>query len=206
MGTEGRHVQLALAPAPWTFPSHTCFFTGQWPFRLNSQWKFTLDAPDPTLAEYLTTRGYQTAGFVANTNCCSYETGLDRGFAHFEDYALTPRSILSRTVPGKWILTNILSFDDWYYDKKWIGLQSRGASEINDAFFEWLGRRRPDRPFFAFLNYFDAHEPYIPPPGYEGRFGIRPRTRAGLPVPHRLCGDRQEQAADRDIFDGTRLL
>ena len=35
---------------------------------------------------------------------------------------------------------------------------------------------RPDRPFFAFLNYFDAHEPYLPPPEFVGRFGIRPRT------------------------------
>ena len=50
------------------------------------------------------------------------------------------------------------------------------AREINDAFLDWLGRRRPDRPFFAFLNYFDAHEPYIPPPGFAGRFGIEPKT------------------------------
>ena len=105
---KGVRYNLALAPAPWTYPSHSCFFTGQWPFKLNSQWKFTLDAPDPTLAEYLASRGYQTAGFAANTNCCNYETGLDRGFAHFEDYPLTPRSLLGRTVPGKWILKNIL--------------------------------------------------------------------------------------------------
>ena len=97
---EGVRYNLAMAPAPWTYPSHSCFFTGQWPFKLNSQWKFTLDAPDPTLAEYLASRGYQTAGFAANTNCCSYETGLDRGFAHFEDFPLTsavpPRSHGSR--------------------------------------------------------------------------------------------------------------
>jgi arylsulfatase A-like enzyme len=59
---------------------------------------------------------------------------------------------------------------------KWIGLQSRGARGINAAFFDWMRRRRPDRPFFAFLNYYDAHDPYIPPAGSEGRFGIRPRT------------------------------
>ena len=85
--------------------------------------------PDPTLAEYLASRGYQTAGFAANTNCCTYETGLARGFAHFEDYSLTPRSLLTRTVPGKWILENLLSsatvhdlgFGD-FYEKKWIDL------------------------------------------------------------------------------------
>ena len=203
---KGVRYDYALAPAPWTYPSHSCFFTGQWPFQLNSQWKFTLDAPDPTLAEYLASRGYQTAGFAANTNCCSYETGLDRGFAHFEDYPLTPRSLLGRTVPGKWILENILRRGDWYHDRKWIGLQSRDASEINDAFLDWLGRRRPDRPFFAFLNYFDAHEPYVPPPGFAGRFGIRPRTRRDYRVPPRLRGDGQARIADAGHPDGPRLL
>ncbi len=171
---EGVRYNLALAPAPWTYPSHSCFFTGQWPSRLNSQWKFELDTPDPTLAEFLDSQGYQTAGFSANTNCCNYETGLGRGFAHFEDFPLTSRSLVGRTVPGNWILKNIL-FRGFYHDMKWIGLQSRGARGTSNAFLDWLRRRRRDRPFFAFLNYFDAHAPYIPPPGYQGRFGIRPR-------------------------------
>jgi len=171
---DGVLYKLASAPAPWTYPSHSSFFTGQWPFRLNSQWKFHLDTPDPTLAEYLARRGYQTAGFAANTNCCNYETGLARGFAHFEDFPLTPRCFLGRTVPGRWILANVL-YRGHYHDMKWINLQSRGAWGTNEAFLGWLRERRPDRPYFAFLNYFDAHSPYVPPPGYEGRFGIRPR-------------------------------
>ncbi len=64
---KGVRYAVALAPAPWTYPSHSCFFTGQWPYQLNSQWNYALDAPDPTLAEYLASRGYQTAGFAANT-------------------------------------------------------------------------------------------------------------------------------------------
>ncbi len=174
----------AVAPAPWTYPSHSCFFTGRWPYQLNTQWNFTLDAPDPTLAEYLASRGYQTAGFAANTNCCSYESGLGRGFARYEDYPLSPRAVLSRTVPGKWILTKLLTLGAYYdlslgafYEQKWAALQSRGAREVNDGFLDWMGRRRPDRPFFAFLNYFDAHDPYIPPAAFAHHFGIPPKTR-----------------------------
>ena len=100
---EGVLYNLAITPAPWTYPSHSCFFTGRWPFQLNSQWKISLDTPDPTLAENLAARGYQTAGFAANTTYCSYETGLDRGFAHYEDFPLSSRSFLGRTVPGSWI-------------------------------------------------------------------------------------------------------
>ncbi len=173
MGSARCHVPPRAAPAPWTYPSHTCFFTGQWPFELNTQWKFRLDTPQPTLAEFLASRGYQTAGFAANTNCCSYESGLARGFAHYEDYSLTPWSLLSRTVPGKWILENLVSPGN-FFDRKWIGLQTRHAHELNETFLTWLGRRRSDRPFFAFLNYFDAHEPYIPPLEHYGQFGIRP--------------------------------
>jgi arylsulfatase A-like enzyme len=175
---EGVRYASALAPAPWTYPSHSSFFTGQWPYRLNSQWKFTLDAPDPTLAEYLASRGYQTAGFAANTQCCNYESGLARGFTHFEDYPLTLRSLLGRTAPGNWILRNFL-YRFNYHQMKWIYHQSRGARGTDEAFLGWLRLRRPDRPFYAFLNYYDAHDPYIPPPGYEGRFGIRPRAPGG---------------------------
>ena len=186
-----RHT-MALAPATWTYPSHTCFFTGQWPYRLNSQWNYTLDATYPTLAEYLASRGYQTVGFVANARCCSYETGLDRGFAQFEDYPITPRFLLGRTVPGSWILKNILSRGD-HYDSKWIDLQSRDARGINEAFLGWLARSRRDRPFFAFLNYFDAHDPYVPPADYSGRFGIRPKT----PEDYQFLFDYRDVDKDR---------
>jgi arylsulfatase A-like enzyme len=196
---KGVTYRFALSAAPWTFPSHASFFTGQWPHSLNSQWKFTLDAPGPTLAEYLASRGYQTAGFAANTNCCSYESGLDRGFAHFEDYALSPRSLLTRTVAGNWALKNVPIPGD-FYDKKWVGLQSRGAAEINDGFLSWLSRRRTDRPFFAFLNYFDAHEPYIPPVGFDGRFGIQPRTAEDFQVLIDMVGVDKQAPPARDFL------
>ncbi|HEX3451552.1 MAG TPA: sulfatase, partial [Isosphaeraceae bacterium] len=203
---EGVRYDRALAPAPWTYPSHSSFFTGQWPFKLNTQWNFRLDTPDSTLAEYLTSRGYQTAGFSANTNHCSYETGLARGFTHFEDYALVTRSVLSRTVPGNWILKNILSRGN-FYAEKWIGLQSLGARELNQSFLDWLSHRRPDRPFFAFLNYYDAHDPYIPPAEFEGRFGIRPKTARDYQLlfsfeqPHELPTTKRDILMARDCYD-----
>jgi arylsulfatase A-like enzyme len=195
---RGVRYRSAIAPAPWTYPSHSCFFTGRWPFQLNSQWKLTLDAPDPTLAEYLANQGYQTAGFAANTPCCNYETGLARGFSHFEDYSLAPRSLLGRAIPLNWILRHVL-YRGLHYDMKWIGLQSRGARGIDAAFLDWLRGRRRDRPFFAFLNYFDAHEPYLPPAGYEGRFGIRPTTSGDYRLLFDFVGLDKSSMPKRDI-------
>lgn len=143
---------------------------------LDTQWRLSLGTKDPTVARYLASKGYQTAGFAANTNCCTYESGLDRGFLHYEDYATGPSSFLTRTVPGKWILQETLHRIGWYHAEKWAALESREASAVNDAFLTWLDRRRTDRPFFTFLNFFDAHDPFIPPDDFMGRFGVRPRT------------------------------
>ena len=137
--------------------------------------KNVLDTADPTLAEYLTSRGYQTAGFAANTNYCTYESGLNRGFTHYRKII---RSHRSRCWVARFPEAGFGKYSvkgGSFFDQKWIRLrQSRDARAINYAFFDWLRVRRRDRPFFAFLNYFDAHDPYIPPPAYAGRFGIRP--------------------------------
>jgi arylsulfatase A-like enzyme len=197
---QGVGYSPALAPAPWTFPSHACFFTGQWPLRTNSQWRMSLDTPDPTLAEYLASRGYQTAGFVANTNCCTYEGGLGRGFLHFEDYSQAPLPLLARTVHGQWMLKVILELLGRYDDVKWVDLQSRDASGINRAFLDWLDRRRPARPFFAFLNLFDAHAPYLPPAEFVGRFGTRPGGRRDYRFLMDYVGVGKYTVAKRDVL------
>ena len=51
----------------------------------------------------------------------------------------------------------------------------KDAAAVNQEFLYWLtGRRRPQRPFFGFLNYYDAHTPYQLPPGRIRRFGTEP--------------------------------
>ena len=56
-----------------------------------------LEADDPTLAEYLSSLGYSTAGFVGNTFYCTYDSGLDRGFTNYEDYVLDRLSASGRS-------------------------------------------------------------------------------------------------------------
>jgi arylsulfatase A-like enzyme len=43
------------------------------------------------------------------------------------------------------------------------------AAQVNREFLDWE-RRTGDRPWFAFLNYYDAHDPYMPPRADERRF------------------------------------
>jgi arylsulfatase A-like enzyme len=71
----------------------------------------------------------------------------------------------------------VLSYRD-FYGQKWVLYQSRDARGINHAFLDWLsGRRGGGRPFFAFLNYLDAHEPYLVPGEHTARFGTAPGSR-----------------------------
>ena len=59
--------------------------------------------------------------------------------------------------------------------------ERKSATVVNREFLAWLSRRpEPRRPFFAFLNYMDAHSPYLLPPGTSNPLGSAPRTNAEL--------------------------
>jgi arylsulfatase A-like enzyme len=175
LAARGVRFDRAYATAPWTAPSHASMFTGRWSHELSVGWDRPLDETFPTLAEFLAARGYATAGFVANTTYCSSETGLSRGFAHYEDYDVSVREILLCSA----LVLRTLNFLDkhpaltaWMGDAPSWGEHRKSAARINRDFLRWLSRTRqknPDRPFFAFLNYYDAHHPYLPPScGPEG--------------------------------------
>jgi arylsulfatase A-like enzyme len=56
-----------------------------------------------------------------------------------------------------------------------MGYLKKDGASINRDFLDWLSHRpQPARPFFAFLNYFDAHNPYLLPTGARYRFGMKP--------------------------------
>jgi arylsulfatase A-like enzyme len=83
------------------------------------------------------------------------------------------------------------------------------AERITSNFLTWLRANR-ERPFFAFLNYFDAHDPYLPPEPFATKFGPR-RSRtarfshtgvAALPVDRYKLTPRQRQA-EVDAYDGA---
>jgi arylsulfatase A-like enzyme len=186
LAERGIRFDEARATAPWTLPSHASMFTGRWAHELNVNWKTSFRTNFPTLAEYLGSHGYATAGFVANTQYCSYDAGLDRGFTHFEDYVidiqhlrpLRTAVLFEHAWDGLSWLAMWLSRSRYQPVLHWLLAPDRkDAAAINREFIDWLSHRRDDRrPYFAFLNYYDAHAPYLPPEGTRFRFGRGPRT------------------------------
>jgi arylsulfatase A-like enzyme len=185
LAQRGIRFAEARATAPWTLASHATMFSGRLPHELNVQWRTPLRGDFPTLAEYLGSRGFATAGFVANIEYCSYDTGLDRGFTHYEDYPVDVRHLRPlRTGVFASSAWEAISWSLWQslgpFDPtvRWLTNPARkDAGSINRDFLHWLSHRQGSpRPFFAFLNYLDAHVPYLPPEGTGFRFGAGPRN------------------------------
>ena len=187
LGRDGVVFDQALAPAPWTLPSHASMFTGRWPHELSTGWFRPLDGRDSTLAEALAARGYRTGGFVANLIYTDHEKGLARGFQRYEDFPLGLATLLRSCT-----LTRRLS--DTRAFRRLLGtdevLGRKHAAEVNAEFLAWQATTGP-RPFFAFLNYFDAHDPYLPPrdwfrriAGHDRPDDLSPFRRRGMAGRH----------------------
>jgi arylsulfatase A-like enzyme len=129
----------------WTVPSHASLFTGLYAVRHGAtQERGRLDGEFATLAEILQNAGYQTWGASGNP-WMGPAMNLSQGFQCFVE---TWRRDLETGLP-----------------------RPKGAPHpANAAFERFLESRDPARPFFAFINYMDAHMPFAPPEPYLSRF------------------------------------
>jgi arylsulfatase A-like enzyme len=159
----------AIAASSWTLPSHSAVFTGRFAHELSADWLVPLDRTHATLAEVLRARGYRTGGFVANPNYASTETGLSRGFERYRNRPVSLQQIVLSTELGQW-LRMIRSLDLGSRNVVLRSYPRKPAEVVNAQFLDWIDEDQP-RPFFAFLNYMDAHMPYHAPDS----------VRAGLP-------------------------
>ena len=195
LAAEGVRFELAVATAPWTLPSHATIFTGLYPRELSTGWTTPLDHAPKTLAERFGELGYVTGGFVANFRYTSHEYGLGRGFQVYRDYAPTPSAVVGATMLGRQAILL------WNRAEHVYVLPGRkNGDRVVDEFLAFE-RARGDRPYFAFLNLFDPHEPYAPAAPYDRLFLAKePKTRA---IAAGLRLDTAAVRALRDAYDGS---
>lgn len=193
--------ERAISPAPWTLPSHASFLTGLYPHDLRADWSARLEEGPLTLAEALAARGYVTGGFVANRVYANRFTGLPRGFAHYDDGVLRPSELinsvsLGQTLGGLNWLRRLIG----YHEK----LGRKPADAVAAEFLAWQAEAG-DRPFFAFLNFFDAHDPYLPPEEFarEFRTDSPPCEQASINAQGERT--REEMQGCVDAYDGSIL-
>lgn len=210
---RGTVFDLAFSTASWTLPSHASIFTGRWPNELGVGWHHGLNSGWPVLGEVLRVRGYATAAFIANNSFVTSETGLARGFEHFDAFPVSAWTALEATAFGRRIYESDRDLIARGFRHvpllRHIRLprpeEHRSAAVISGTFLNWLDRTRP-APFFACLNFMDAHRPYTVPDSFKTRFRrpllrpIAPEAWTGTPQLRLTPADVRPK---RDAYDGS---
>ncbi len=185
LATESVVFDRAIATAPWTLPTHGTLFSGRYAGRLSGGLRAPIRESDVSLAQYFARHGYATGGFVANLAYTTYETGLSRGFATYDDFPRTVEQVVWSSSFSQTALVSSIARSR----RRWqirVALQKfdlrvpsiaekdrKRAPVVTREFLRWQ-QTVGHRPFFAFLNLFDAHAPYQPPPPYDKRFSATP--------------------------------
>jgi len=215
---RGTVFDRAIAPSTWTLASHASIFTGRRPGELSARWRTPLDRSFPTLAEVLRDHGYRTAGFVANLIYTGGESGLARGFLHYEDVLRTRRQVLwnvalarvpmvrdlwrARSPRAVWESIRRL---DIRLDPD--GRAQKTAERVSGDLLRWLDRQERG-PFFAFVNFFDAHERRERLEAEFNRFGRGDRARYDgfLARIDKTIGNLLDGLERRGVLDNTIVV
>ena len=146
---DGIRFTRAISTSSWTLPSHASLFTGLLPDEhgTRNQHAWLIDRI-PTLAELLKVRGYQTACFT-NNPILDPVHNLVRGFDRIER-VWADSTVTTESRPHSTEYTN----------------------KLVRSFVEAGG----DKPFFAFINYMDVHQPYVAPEPYRSMYLDAGRT------------------------------
>lgn len=201
---KGVFFERAMATAPSTLPSHASMFTGRYPYELTAGFRAPLDGTHPVIAEVMADHGWLTAGFVANYGSAGRQLGLGRGFIHFEDTPDTWSRLILHSGFGRWLKYRIIMPARKQLLGNHDSFGRKRAPTVTDDFLRWTGQVG-GRPYFAFLNYNDAHFPYLPAAPYDRRFtaadqpDYRPRESENL----KSAPNPDEAAQALNAYDGA---
>lgn len=154
LAREGVLFERALTAIPITTPSHSTIFTGTYPMAhgVRDNGRFRLAPSATTLAEILQQQGFAT-GAAVGAFPLTRNWGLDQGFDFYDDHV----TVASEDEAGRRVAPVRMFFDE------------RPASRVNDAILPWLREHGRER-FFAWVHYWDAHQPHVPPPPFSDLF------------------------------------
>jgi arylsulfatase A-like enzyme len=178
LGRSGRRYHRAIAPAPWTLPSHASIFSGLRPSEHGITGAAVLTdtgprAPKPLveglgerwLPEAMRRKGVAT--FAASGNpWIGASTGLTYGFdTVFEAWHAARLPKLAdplRASAGRGTARR-LSRSALIHARRLAGAGDGGAARSLEAFATFVRGLDRRAPYFAFFNVIEPHAPYLPP-------------------------------------------
>jgi arylsulfatase A-like enzyme/Tfp pilus assembly protein PilF len=186
LAAEGVRCDDAITTAPITMPAHASLLTGLLPpaHGVRDNGGAALGDGAVTLAERLKARGYATQAFVSAI-VLSRRYRLDQGFDGYDDDLWSedePRLFMIRDRPAARTTDRALAFlDSWHARPE---------------------RERP--PFFAWVHFFDPHQPYRPPA--EDRRVTKDAYDAEISAADRALGRLVEWLRARGLLDDTWVV
>jgi choline-sulfatase len=141
LAKDGTRFTQAFTPSPITNSSHTSIMTALLPSHHGvTDFAIPLDASHTTLADALQASGYHTAAFIGAVilDAKSLAAGLDHGFDYYDNFPEHPAT------------------------KSRFGRLERRAMDVDQHAESWL-TAHPAGPNFAWLHFYDPHDPYEPP-------------------------------------------
>ena len=148
IASEGVLFENAISAAPWTLPSCASMFTGMYPGKhaTDAEHRYLADNFH-TIAELLRSYGYKTFGY-SNNPWVSPDTNLSQGFDTFE---------VSEEAPAYSPLINVAT----RHIPNPAGTEDAGARQTNEVAKKWIENCYSAKtPFFIYLHYMEAHDPY----------------------------------------------
>jgi arylsulfatase A-like enzyme/predicted TPR repeat methyltransferase len=140
LAREGARFDDHATVAPITLPAHISILTGLTPAShgVRDNGAYALSDEVTTLAEHLSAQGYDTAAFVSAV-VLDQRYNLDQGFDTYDD------DLWAEDAPATFFI------------------RDRPARRTTDRVLAWMQERAassdPD-PAFAWVHYFDPHQPY----------------------------------------------
>jgi arylsulfatase A-like enzyme len=163
--------ERAISPGMWTVPSHGSLFTGLSTSSHGAKvgWLW-LDEHHLTMAEHFGAQGYDTFAWTSNPYL-SDQTNLLQGFEtvlyswrdpHAQRCAEATRAKL---VAGDRSTEISPGWSPGEHGEGWpehlVAFKDAGPV-IASSFLEWVDQQQGRKPFFAYLNFLEAHHPRVP--------------------------------------------
>lgn len=217
----------AFSTAPWTLPSHGSIFTGRYASATRGEFGAPIADDAPTLAEALRARGWITGGFTANVGATREASGLARGFIRYEDFTSSFEEVLHSTplMQADFFLTLVNNIRARRWRRIWFEFKQadfsshftvashdhKRAPRVASDFLAWQATIPDGRPYFAFLNFWDAHAPYRAPSEYlsavRGAEGtVVDRYHASIRYVDHEVGVMLGELARRGALDNTIVV
>ena len=202
LASESIVYHRAYSTSSWTLPAHASLFTGKFPSSHGARYeedgplKLTSAIDGPKAWDQIAVRTLAaneiTIAEILQKN--GYRTGA--------------------AVGGPWLkrIFGLSKGFEFYDDDGISSVNGRAATDVSDAGIRFLDQM-DDRPFFLFLNYFDAHFPYKPPaafrPLFHNEVGSVPQSRlydAEIRYADLELGRLVTELRERGLYDETLIL